>query len=248
MDKRRLNRITWVFVALMVLAAALMLTGSLRRSSHITLPESGTDPDQLTEDGNASGNMPTVVAVTPETVQAAVETLARPEAYSRTVTVEQFWSGGSGTYEVTVAVSGGWTRTDRVLPDGQTRHAVTNGETTYIWYNDEKDVYHVPAGDISADNEQTIPTYEDILHLQMADIKEADYRTISDVNCIYVETGETPEGYVFRYWVSVDAGLLAAAEKLLSGETVYRMGALNVDQTAPDAADFTLPDGTALLK
>lgn len=248
MDKRRLNRITWAFVALMVLAAALMLTGSLRRSSRITLPESGTDSDQLTENGSAGGSMPTVVAVTPETVQAAVETLARPEAYSRTVTVEQFWGGGSGTYEVTVKVSGGWTRTDRVLPDGQTRRAVTDGETTYIWYNDEKDVYNVPAGDISADNEQTIPTYEDILRLQTADIREADYRTISEVNCIYVETGETPEGYVFRYWVSVDTGLLAAAEKLLSGETVYRMGALNVDQTAPDASDFTLPDGTVLLK
>lgn len=247
MDKRRLNRITLALVALMVLAAALMLWSSLRRSSHITLPEPGPDPDQLTEGDAPGGDLPTVVAVTPETVQAAVETLARPESYSRTVTVEQFWNGGSGTYEVTVAVRDGWTRTDRTLPDGRIRHAVTNGETTHIWYNDEKSVYTVPAGDISADNEQTIPTYEDILRLQTADITEADYRTVSNVNCIYVETGETPEGYVFRYWVSVDTGLLVVAEKLLEGETVYRMGALTVDQEAPDTSNFTLPDGTALL-
>lgn len=248
MDKRKLNRITWGFVALMVVAVAMMLTGSLRRSSHITLPASGTSSDQLTDDGSPSGDIPTVVAVTPETVQAAVATLARPEAYSRTVTVEQIWGSGSGTYEVTVTVSGGWTRTDRTLPDGRVRHAVTDGETTYIWYNDEKDMYTAPAGDISADNEQTIPTYEDILRLQTSDITEADYRTISDVNCIYVETRETPEGYVFRYWVSVDTGLLAVAEKLMSGETVYRMAALNADQSVPDTANFILPDGTALLK
>ncbi|WP_298022414.1 hypothetical protein [uncultured Dysosmobacter sp.] len=247
MDKRRLNRITLALVALMVLAAALMLWSSLRRSSHITLPEPGPDPDQLTEGDAPGGDLPTVVAVTPETVQAAVETLTRPESYSRAVTVEQFWNGGSGTYEVTVAVRDGWTRTDRTLPDGRIRHAVTNGETTHIWYNDEKSVYTVPAGDISADNEQTIPTYEDILRLQTADITEADYRTVSNVNCIYVEAGELPEGYVFRYWVSVDTGLLVAAEKLLEGETVYRMGALTVDQEAPDASNFTLPDGTALL-
>lgn len=247
MDKRRLNRITWGFVALTVLVVALMLASSLRRTSHITLPESSTAADQLTEDEDPNADMPTVVAVTPETVQAAVETLARPESYSRTVTVEQLWSGGSGTYEVTVTVSGGWTRTDRTLPDGRVRHAITDGETTYIWYNGETPVYTASAGEVTADNEQTIPTYEDILRLETADIVAADYRTISDVNCIYVETGETPEGYALRYWVSVDTGLLVAAEKLLSGETVYRMGALTVDQTAPDAAEFRLPDGTALL-
>ncbi|MEI3363031.1 MAG: hypothetical protein V8R75_11015 [Oscillospiraceae bacterium] len=36
-----------------------------------------------------------VVEVSPSTVQAAVKTLARPEAYRRTVTVEQLWSGGT---------------------------------------------------------------------------------------------------------------------------------------------------------
>ncbi len=34
------------------------------------------------------------------------KTLARPEAYRRTVTVEQLWSGGSSSYEIAMAVSG----------------------------------------------------------------------------------------------------------------------------------------------
>ena len=221
MDKRKLNRITWAFVAVTVLTVALMLTGSLRRTSRITLPSSTTASDTQPEDSTGSGDMPTVVTVTPETVQTAIETLDRPEAYRRTVTVEQFWGSGSGTYAVTVTVRGGWTRTDRTLPDGRVRHAATNGETTYIWYNSQNPVYTTSAGGVSADNEQTIPTYEDVLNLPVEEIVEADYRTISEVNCIYVETGETAEGYALRYWVSVDTGLLVAAEKLLDGETVY---------------------------
>lgn len=247
MDKQGLKRITWGFVTLTVLAVTLMLVGSLRRTTHITMPASGQASDQAEESGDLSGDLPTVVAVTPETVQAAIETLDRPEQYSRTVTVEQFWSGGSGIYETAVTVSGDWTRTDRTLPDGRVRHAVTNGETTYIWYNEENAVYTAPAGGVSADHEQTIPTYEDILDLPISEITTADYRTVSDVNCIYVETGETVEGYALRYWVSVDTGLLVAAEKLLWGETIYRMGSLSVDQTPPSAANFTLPDGTVLL-
>ena len=51
---------------------------------------------------------------------------------------------------------------------------------------------------------------------------------------------------MLRYWVSVDTGLLVASEKLVDGETVYRMGALSVDLSTPTAADLTLPDGTLL--
>ena len=104
-----------------------------------------------------------------------------------------------------------------------------------------------PAGEISPDAEQTIPTYEDVLALAPEQIAQADYRMVSDVRCIYVETAEDDWGYVQRYWVSVDTGLLAVAERLQDGETVYRMAALTVDETAPDVKTFTLPDGTALI-
>ena len=174
-------------------------------------------------------------------------TLSRPLEYRRTVTVEQLWTGGSGTYETAVAVSGGWTRTDRTLAGGRVRHVLTDGEVTHIWYDGGTEVYTAPAGGISADNEQNIPTYEEILDLPPEAIAVADYRVISGVNCIYVETAEDGEGFVLRYWVSVDTGLLAVSERLLEGEPVYRMAALTLDQASPIAADFTLPDGTPLL-
>ena len=97
-------------------------------------------------------------------------------------------------------------------------------------------------GAVSADNEQCIPTYEDILDLPVEAISTADYRVLSDIRCIYVEAAE--EDSQLCYWVSVDTGLLVAAEKLLDGQRVYRMEALTVDQTEPAATEFTLPDGT----
>lgn len=241
MDKQWLNRITVAFLALTVLVVAVMLSGTLQRPSRITLPSSEQTPGQTA----AAGDALTVVEVTPETVQTAIATLSRPLEYRRTVTVELLWSGGSGAYETAAAVSGGWTRTDRTLSGGRIRHALTDGKTTYIWYDSETAVYHAPAGGISADDEQTIPTYEEILDLPVEAIAAADYRTISGVSCIYVETAEDSDGYVLRYWVSVDTGLLAVSERLLDGEPVYRMAALALDQEAPTAEDFTLPDGTA---
>ena len=221
MEKRKLNRITAGFIVLVVMVLILMFSNSLRRSSHITLPEEGSSPGQA-EDTNASGgDALTVIAVTPETVQTAIETLTRPRQYSRVIRVEQLWDGGSGSFETTVTVSGRWTRTDRSLSDGQVRHTITDGEITYIWYGSESSVYSAPAGDITPDDEQAIPTYETILDLPVEDIAAADYRSVSDVNCIYVETVQDPEGYTQRYWVSVETGLLVASERLLEGETIW---------------------------
>ena len=66
------------------------------------------------------------------------------------------------------------------------------------------------------------------------------------MSCIYTETAENERGYSLRYWVSVDTGLLAAAEKLDRGELIYTMTALTLDAEEPTDADFTLPDGTVL--
>ena len=243
--KRTQKLVTWGIVVLVVLVVVLMLMSNLRRSSRVVLPDTSTtaEDSELPPEG---GEL-TVVEVTPETVQAAIETLHRPEAYSRTVTVEYLWTGGSSTIELSTAVSAPWTRVDRTLPDGQVRHSITDGETTFIWYNGESEVYTGPAGAISADAEETIPTYEDVLALSPERIVQADYRVVSDVRCIYAETAEDAWGYAQRYWVSVETGLLVVAERLQKGETVYRMAALEADQTAPPAETFTLPDGTDLL-
>lgn len=245
MDKRNLNWITWGFIVGTVIVVVMMLMNTLHRPEHIVLPDTSTASDQVAEDPDTVSNALMVVEITPKTVQSAIATLSRPEAYRRTVTVEQFWSTGSGSYETTVTVSGGWTRMDRTMPDGRVRHSIIGPEETCVWYNNEAEIYRSAVGAVSADNEQCIPTYEDILDLPVEAISTADYRVLSDIRCIYVEAAE--EDSQMCYWVSVDTGLLVAAEKLLDGQRGYRMEALTVDQTEPAATEFTLPDGTSFF-
>ena len=246
MDKKRLNWVAIGFTARALLVISMMLTNTMRRPTEIKLPDVETASDQTTENPNQTAAALNVIEITPNTVQSAIETLSRPSMYQRTITVEQFWSGGSGAYDTTVTVNGSWTRTDRTMPDGRVRHCISGADVVYIWYNNEPNIYTGSIGDVSADNEQSIPTYEAILALQPDQIVVSDYRAFSDMNCIYVEAIFSDD-YTLRYWVCVDTGLLVAAEKLFENNTIYRMGALTLDLTEPSAASFTLPDGTNLL-
>lgn len=248
MDRGKLKWITWGFAVATVLIVALMLTQTLKRTTYITLPPPADSAGDIQSGAETNRSALSVVEITPETVQSAIKTLIRPELYRRSVKLEQFWEGGSGEWSVTACVMDGWQRTDRLLPDHRMRHTVTNGETTHIWYNSETSIFTVPAGDITADHDQNIPTYEEILDLSVGEIVAADYRALEGVECIYVETAESAGGYSLRYWVGVDSGLLVSSEKLYHGETVYRMTALTLDAAAPTKAEFTLPDGTALIE
>ncbi|MGM9618385.1 MAG: hypothetical protein ACI3W8_00900 [Oscillospiraceae bacterium] len=227
---------------LILLIVVLLGTNSIRRSSHIHLPEEEPEGPGVSQ---ADGSAVNQVSVTPRTVQRAIETLQRPERYARSVTVEQLWSGGSGVYESSVSVRDGWTRVDTQLPGGTLRHSITDGETTYIWYGTEKNFFTGAAGEISADAEQAIPTYEDVLACNVEQILQADYRSYGDTACIYVETALS-ERVTLCYWVSVESGLLTAAEKYEGETLVYRMTAAE-SAGEPAAELFVLPDGTALL-
>ncbi len=246
MGRDRRKWITWIFVIATISIVALMMISTLRRTERITLPTMEETSGVVRDEVSGSDGL-TLIEVTPQTVQVAVATLARPEAYRRTVIVEQFWNGGSAAEESAIAVSDGWSRIDRTLPNGQTRHAITNGEVTHIWYDQEENVRTVSAGGISADDEQAIPTYEDVLKLEQDVIAVADYRLESERQCIYVETAEDADGYVRRFWIDLDSGLLAMAETLQHGEIVYRMGATREEPIADAAMYFTLPDGMFLL-
>jgi hypothetical protein len=246
MGKRQFHAISVGFLALIVLVVALLMTNSLRRSSHIVLPDPTTQSSSAGSSSSQENDAVVKIEITAKTVQDAIRTLSRPDSYLRTLTVENLWSGGSGTIQVTAAVSGGLTRTDMTQADGRVRHAITDGKKTYIWYDAGKVYYTGSAGDISADEEQHIPTYEEILRMNVSRIATADYRTFSEEDCIYVETRADEDGYVQRYWVSVGSGLLIGAEKLQDGKIIYRMTAQPTETELPDSADFTLPDGTVL--
>ena len=245
MGKRKFNAVAVGIMVLIVALVVLMMVNNLRRTSRITLPQ--LDPGALSDSSARPVEDGVIrVEVTPETVAFAVETLSRPAEYQRVLTTERFWSGGSSTSTVTVTVGGGWSRADIADVTGRVRHTVTDGVTTYVWYDEEKEYYAGPAGDVSPDQEQGIPTYEDILSLRAEDILTADYRAWNGTDCIYVETTEDRQGCSLRYWVSVSDGLLAGAEMLEDDVTVWRTAAQSVTDSQPGPEDFTLPDGTAL--
>lgn len=245
--KYRNNR-SVVGVAL-VLFFALLVFFTVRLGTHrppaVNLPQF----DQ-SERGDVSQHEGTEavrrVEVTPETVQLVIERLARPANYSRALLIERFWSGGSGTAAVQTYTADGWTRTDLTISDMETRHSITNGADSWIWYGDEGRVFQGSAA-LSADEEQSIPTYENILRLEPKQIAVADYRAFETVNCIYVATEPDESGYSEHFWIAVENGLLVASERRQGDTLVWRMTGLAVERDTVDAAPFTLPNGTVLF-
>ena len=196
------------------------------------------------EEPDSSASL-SIVEITPETVQQAVATMTRPAVYVRTVRITTHWSGGSRTVDVQTAVREPYTRMDVQTAGGSTRHLLTDGERTCIWYDEEREWAEFPSGDFTEDEEQRILTYEDLLELPTEEIVAAVYRDYKDLSCICVLTAADKEGYDTAYWISVDTGLLVAAITRQDGETVYEMESLTMD-TAVDESRFLLPDGSAL--
>ena len=246
MDRRRLNHITAVFLAAVVLVVAFMLFHSFRRPPSLVLPEE-QDSSQLPPDSGDQQEALGRVSVTPETVQTAIATLERPDQCRRSICVEQYWDDGSGSWDTSISTNGTWIRMDRTLASGRVRHSITDGSSTYIWYDSETRVFTSVADDITPDMEQSIPTYEDVLSLDAEQIAQADYQVTDDYGgCIYVETAPDENGYALRYWVSLDSGLLAAAEKLQNGELIYHMWETALDLAPVFDGEFTLPNGQTL--
>ena len=244
--KRKRDLPLFIAVALVVLlACGVLVKNSLPRSSHLQLPDVSAGVEQPGT-GGGTDNALTRLEVTPQTVQAVIATLERPGLYARSVTTETLWSGGSGRAELTVLVSGVWNRVDMAMPSGRIRHSITDGERTYIWYDSSRDLYEGSSGTITADQEQHIPTYEDVLALDPEQITAADFRDLGPRPCVYVETAADEDGYVLRYWVEVETGLLAASERLQDGVAVYRTGASALDESLVTAESFSLPDGRVL--
>jgi hypothetical protein len=243
MDRGKLGAVTiGITVMILLLVFLFVLYASFHPNRpQITLPEEGGTSDSLTVDGDESdGSGVAKVEVTTETVQNVIATLSRPEAYTRIVTVTTYWSGGSGTTTVKAAVSGSRSRLDATLPSGQVRHTIRTEEETYVWYGSDRTVYTAQNGDISADDEQLIPTYEDLLQIPAEQIVEAGYETHLEQDCIYAATAANEQGYSERYWVAVDSGLLIAAEREQNGEVVYRMESSDLSLGAPDDSAFVV--------
>lgn len=249
MDQKNRARVA-VLISVIVVAAVLgsfALTIFSAKPPAIVLPTLQPDSSQVdTTDTPADETQR--VEVTVSTVQAVIASLSRTGSYYRQLSVQTFWDGGSGTTTVQTWVDDSYTYARSVPPSGQTRYSLTLPDgTVYYWYGGSSAWRTAPAGSLSADLSQRIPTYEDVLELNVRDIRAANYSAYEDHPCIYVETHRDDLGYLERYWISVDSGLLVAAQTLKDDMVVYSVDATAPIQTpCPTDAVFTLPDGTSL--
>lgn len=210
-------------------------------------PNGGGDPGGATVGEDAPF---VLVDVTPDTVQSVIATMERWPSYSRTITLEV--AAGEEemrTFRAQVWVDGGWTRVDMTSPvQGLSiQHTIVGDGTLYRWYGGSAAVRSWPSdSDRAPDLAQRIPTYQDVLDLPRERIMDADYVSQDGVTCVYVETYVDELGYLERFWVSVDSGLLVAAETSKEDRVVLRMRSSAVNALALEEMDFSLPDGTLL--
>lgn len=233
---------TMGFIVLILVVVVLLARGAFHQTADIVLPQLQSEDGNAVPSGDQSSAL-NVVRITPDTVQLAISTLSRPAIYSRTQTVETFWSGGSGRSVTSVAVSGGRTRLDTQLAGDSVCHMLVVDQKAAVWYDEETSWTELRAERFTADLAQRMLSYETILSIPVSGIAAADYRDLDGTGCIYVETAADEAGYSDHYWVSVSTGLLVRAERSCEGELVYRFTASALDVEPPEESLFRLPDG-----
>lgn len=250
-DKKR--TIYAVLVAVVVILGLLYSFGMnfFSQPPQIVLPDPEQSDVQETEPGSIGDAAGTTVRVEPGTVQSVIARMSRYESYSRTVSVTYSWSNGE-TETVTSQVweDGGWVRTDTQFPSGMVESSITDGAGIWVWYPDEgrdETPFYSACHGANADLLQHLPTYEDVLELHPENITDAGYVEHEGHSCIYVEAEQKELGYLYRYWISINSGLLMTAETEKAGRIVYRMTSNEVISPLGSVNNlFTLPDGTVL--
>jgi hypothetical protein len=247
------NRLIIVLAITVIMAAAMFASFGRNlfalNTASVVLPTAGADGSAQTSAGDETPSSAyQTIEVTPETVQSVIATLSRPESYSREFTVETFWgTDGADERGVQVWYDRGWAHSKQTLPSGAVRHDLVGEDVAYYWYEGSQQYETTPADEQYADLSQHIPTYETVLELDEDDITAAAYVQRGEVPCILVEVQRKDPARTERYWVSVDDGLLTAAELEREGRVVYRMSAVgNTVTPCPAGASFALPDGTLL--
>lgn len=267
------SRMGFIILIALILAAAVIYSfsvGVFRETPEVSfaeLPSAAGGKETLPP---PFGDM-VPVSVDPETVQSVIRTLDRYTSYRRTLNVE-YLAGETvtGVLTVSVAVDGSWMRCDVTEGNGRTEHTILGDGFRWLWYGDETEYVRVRTDQSASDLLQRVPTYEDVLELDPQRITAASYEVRGGLPCVFAEVSQPELGYLERFWVSVESGLLVASETVKNGETVYRMssyevesplyeegGSLPGDGESPLPGDgedpsssirdiFTLPDGSVL--
>lgn len=255
----RKNKLVLTLLIVLVMIVAMFSSFGLNffpgDRHEIMLPSSSASAQPGVESDPAAVGNYTPVVVTTENIKNVVSTLGRPENYYRTITLEvSTGENGMGNAYAQVWVVGDWTRVEvskAFQPMGTQYTIVHFGEdadegTLYRWYGDSSSYKSWPVQENAPDLAQHLPTYEDVLALDQERIVDAGFVEWNSIPTVYVETSVDELGYLERYWISVDNGLLVGAETLKGEQTVFRMRATDTTLFQQEV-DLSLPDGTVLF-
>lgn len=202
-----------------------------------SIPDSGTEPTPT----DGLDDREYILTVRPDTVQAVLASMKRPEGYSRTLKEERFWEGGSSLTQVSVWQKNGMTRIRLESEDGTVKNLLVRDGTVRIWYDGTPGSRTVENADSTlSDLLQGLPTYEDILALNPEKITAASFQSEGEIGFISVTV--TEGGYTTVYEISTDSGLLERAERYEGETLIYRMCAEEAELAAPADSWFMTGD------
>lgn len=256
MDEQAKNKKTAAIVGIAALAVITVLIvvflNSVEKSKHegITLPESSS-VDTPSEDKVPAEPEHVFATISRENVQKILTSLSRPDFYHQTFKLTTCADDllREQTAELWVANEKMLVRTVDAF---ESKTYLTDGQTLYIWYGDSDSVTQIALNEETQPEELTgIPTYRSILSLSAAQIQDAEYLTLPDMDelpCVFVQSDQAHDQHC--YWVSLDSGLLYRYTAMADSNVYYtvQQTALELLMDGDEALDgiFLLPDGSSL--
>jgi len=237
------NKFFYIMIALLLLAAAglvfILAPGSDPNTPPVLLPS--PVPTDTASDAPGDSAADLAVAVTPETVQTVIRTLHRIDCYSRTLTISDYWTGGSRSRSIDVWSSGENLRLTVHSGSAPQEHLLFRGDEKWLWYSDSDEIYHGTAVAGDADAYQTLLTYEDVLSLPTRAILDAGYREYEGTYCIFLRCSFGSFGYESECFVDPATGLLMGELCYDGDNLVYSMSSSVPDLSIPDDSLFAAP-------
>lgn len=245
----RLITLTGIILIALVIGISALMNVLTKDTKEISLPEVSVSGSAAPSPDNTVGDGLDRVSVTKDNVQAIIATIKRPAAYTRTVTVQA--GGEDAIYQINVAVATGGTAL-RVSRAGIKENIIITENKLYIWYDGDKTPYERPVDSLedekkSSDEYQMMMSYEDVLNLDKNSITAADYVEYEGESCIYVQFISPLLQYDTECYISLDTGILIAAEQYDGNTLIYKMTTSGYDGAEPDMSAFSLPDGSNAL-
>lgn len=239
------KKLVYGLIGLALVVVAVLLVVRLRGSTVDIPPISVPSPSA---EGGSSGNQgANFLNVDTDTVQELVKSLSRADSYNLGYEQISYYTGGESSAAINIFKSGDKLLINRTQKNINKNILIADGEIS-IWYGESKPVFSALLDDYNysaADGYASLITYEELLKADPRDILDAGYEVVQDMGCIYVEyrsSGEySDRSYTNRLYISVDTGLLTAAEVLEDNVKVYSLQLHISNMTTPSEAVFELP-------